>query len=612
LVAAIKLLFDHQQFLKTVSSEPGIYQMFDKTDRILYVGKAKNLKNRLSSYFRKSGLSIKTEALVAKIANIQVTITESESAALILEQSLIKALKPPYNVLLRDDKSYPYIFISDGDYPRVSMHRGAKRRKGQYFGPYPSAGAVYRTLNFLQKTFRIRPCDESVFQNRNRPCLQYQIDRCTAPCVNYISEESYQKDIHHSILFLQGKSEELMATLADRMERVSERLDFEAAALLRDQISGLRRIQSEYGIEAKNNNIDIFAIQKKSGWVCVHIMYLRDGRIIGSKSYFDENKLEVESALFLLAFMEQFYLASGDREIPREIIVNQTLPAENQQLFLDVLSNKAGRKVSLTHKVKAQRYKWLALASTAAEQNLQQKLASKANLYQRFLSLQELLELDETPQRLECFDVSHSSGELTVASCVVFNQTGPLKSDYRRFNIEDIQPGDDYAAMEQLLRRRYTRIQQEEGKLPDVQIVDGGKGQLNKARAVMAELGIQQVYLMGIAKGTTRKAGFETLILEDGREISLSSDLPGLHLLQEIRDEAHRFAITGHKQRRDKKRRTSSLGSIPNVGSKRSRQLLRHFGGLQEIQRASLDDLARVPGISKKIAENIYSAFRND
>ena len=605
-------LFDSRQFLKTVSTQAGIYQMFDKKDKILYVGKAKNLKKRLGSYFRESGLTIKVQALVAKIANIQVTITESESAALILEQNLIKTLRPPYNILLRDDKSYPYIFISDGNYPRIGFHRGAKRQKGQYFGPYPSSGAVYQTLNFLQKTFRIRQCEDSVFKNRSRPCLQYQIHRCTAPCVDYISPESYQNDILHSVLFLQGKSDQLTTQLADEMEQASERLDFEKAALLRDQISALRRIQSEYGVEAKNKNIDIFAIHKKSNWICVHILYVRDGRIIASKSYFDENKLEMNCDSFLLAFMEQFYLASSTREIPREIIINQKLATSNKQLFLDVLMDKTGHKISLTDQVRAQRYKWLMLASTTAEQNLRQKLGSKANLRQRFINLQELLELDEVPERLECFDISHSSGELTVASCVVFDQNGPLKSDYRRFNIEGIQPGDDYAAMEQLLMRRYTRLQKSEGKLPDVQIVDGGKGQLNKARAVMAELGIHQVYLMGIAKGTTRKAGFEKLILEDDREITLSSDSSGLHLLQEIRDEAHRFAITGHKQRRDKKRRTSTLETIPGVGAKRRRQLLRHFGGLQEIQRASLDDLTRVPGISKKIAENIYSILRNE
>ena len=604
--------FDSKQFLKTVSTDSGIYQMFDVADKILYVGKAKNLKKRLTSYFRKSGLSIKTQALVSKIANIQITVTESESAALVLEQNLIKALKPPYNILLRDDKSYPYIFISDGDYPRISSHRGAKRKKGRYFGPYPSAGTVYRSLNFLQKTFRIRQCEDSVFRNRSRPCLQYQIQRCTAPCVDYIDPEGYQADIEHSVLFLQGKSNQLMRTLADEMDSASKNLEFERAAELRDKISALRRIQSEYGVEAQGKNIDVFAVCKKSNLLCVHVMYIRDGRIIGSKSYFDDNKLDHSSNDYLLAFMEQFYIASQLREIPHEIIVNEELPSKEKLTFFEVLSEKAGRKINIAHQVKAQRYKWLSLAVTAAEQNLMQQLGSKANLRQRFETLQDVLALDELPERLECFDISHSSGELTVASCVVFNQQGPLKSDYRRFNIEDITPGDDYAAMEQALTRRYTRIQKGEGVLPDVLLIDGGKGQLSKAKAVLAELAVHQVFLLGIAKGTTRKAGFETLIFEDGRELILEADSPGLHLLQEIRDEAHRFAITGHKQRRDKKRRTSNLEGIPGVGAKRRRELLRHFGGLQAIERASIEDLSKVPGISKKIAEDIYTALRNE
>lgn len=585
--------------------------MFDAADKILYVGKAKNLKNRLGSYFHKTGVSPKTRALVAKIANIQVTMTESESAALVLEQNLIKALKPPYNILLRDDKSYPCIFISDADYPRLGYHRGARRKKGQYFGPYPGAGAVQQTLSFLQKTFRVRQCEDSVYRNRSRPCLQYQIDRCTAPCVGLISQQEYQQDIDRVTLFLQGKSGQLMQRLADEMESASEQLQFEKAALLRDQITALRQIQSDYEFEASNNTIDIFAVFKRSGQLCIHVMYIRDGRIIGSKSYFHEDKLGNNPGDFLQAFMEQFYLAGTTRDMPNEIVTNQCLSADGRQLLGRALAEKTGRKIPIVHKVRAQRQKWLRLASGAAEQNLLQRLGTKAGLRRRYTDLQNILQLDEVPERMECFDSSHSSGELTVASCVVFDSQGPLKSDYRRFNITDITPGDDYAAMEQALTRRYLRIQKGEGKLPDLLVIDGGKGQLGKAREVMAELGIVQVTLLGIAKGTTRKAGFETLILEDGREITLTSDSPGLHLLQELRDEAHRFAITGHKQRRDKKRRTSPLEEIPGVGAKRRRELLRHFGGLQAITSASLDELSKVPGISKKIAEDIYSALRN-
>lgn len=604
--------FDAQQFLKNVNTQPGVYQMFDVNDKILYVGKAKNLKNRLSSYFRSSGLSVKTQALVVKIANIQVTITESESAALVLEQNLIKALKPPYNILLRDDKSYPYILVTDQSYPRLTVHRGAKNRKGDYFGPYPSAGAVYQSINFLQKTFRIRQCEDSVFNNRSRPCLQYQIKRCTAPCVDFISEEDYKRDIQSSSLFLQGKSDTLLQQLADEMEKAASELNFEKAALLRDQIAALRRVQSESIIENESSNIDIFAIYKKAHHCCIHLVFVRSGRIIGSKSHFHEDKLGESAENFLLAFMEQYYLASKVREMPHEIIVNVAISTMGKALLSEALVDKAKRNIPITHNVKTQRYKWLQLATQAAEQNILQHLGTKANLLQRFQTLADTLDMEEIPRRLECFDISHSSGELTVASCVVFNQQGPLKSDYRRFNIDGVKPGDDYAAMEQALSRRYTRLQKGEAEFPDLLVVDGGKGQLGKAKSVLAELGVHQVSLLGIAKGTTRKAGFETLVLENGLEIVLNSDSPALLLLQELRDEAHRFAITGHKQRRDKKRKTSSLEGIPGVGSKRRRDLLRHFGGLQEVAKASVEDLSKVPGISKKIAENVYSVLRNE
>lgn len=609
--------FDYKQFLKTVSTGPGIYQMFDANEKILYVGKAKNIKNRLSSYFRvsdsaKSGLTIKTRVLVEKIANIQVTITESESAALVLEQNLIKALKPPYNISLRDDKSYPYIFISDGDYPRIGFHRGARKKKGSYFGPYPSAGSVYQSLNFLQKTFRVRQCEDSVFKNRSRPCLQYQINRCTAPCVNLIEADQYQKDIKHTEMFLKGKSNELMQQLANEMEAASAELEFEQAAFLRDQITALRNIQSGHSMEAGTGNIDVFSLFKKSTHVCIHAVFIRDGRILGSKSYFHEDKLDTPQEHYLLSFIEQFYLSNKNRELPHEIIVNQSIAIDDKKALIEVLAERVQRKIMISHNVRSQRQKWLMLASNAAEQNLLQQLGTKASLLKRFECLQEILSLDELPERLECFDISHSSGELTVASCVVFNQQGPIKSDYRRFNIEGITGGDDYAAMEQALTRRYTRIQKGEGILPDVLVIDGGKGQLGKAKAVLEELGVSQLILLGIAKGTTRKAGFETLVFTDGTEKTLNGDSPALHLLQELRDESHRFAITGHKQRRDKKRVTSSLEGIPGVGAKRRRELLRHFGGLQAIERASMDDLLKVPGISKKIADDIYSALRNE
>ena len=604
--------FDYKQFLKTVSTGPGVYQMFDDKEKILYVGKAKNLKKRLSSYFRTSGLSIKTQALVEKIANIQVTLSESESAALVLEQGLIKSLKPPYNILYRDDKSYPYIFISDGDYPRLGFHRGLQKKKGVYYGPYPNAGSVYQTLNLLQKIFRIRQCEDSVFQNRSRPCLQYQIDRCTGPCVDLISRTQYRYDIEHVELFLKGKSNELMQALANDMESESSKLNFEKAATIRDQIMRLRQIQSGHDAEQGSGSIDVFALFKRENQICIHVMFVRDGRILGSKSHFYQNKLDESAEDFLLSFLEQFYLSNSQREIPREIVVNIAIPVDAQGILLGVLKDRSKSKTSISYNVKSQRQKWLSLAVAAAEQNLLQQITSKANQRQRFETLKETLALEETPERLECFDISHSSGELTVASCVVFSQQGPLKSDYRRFNIEGITAGDDYAAMEQALTRRYTRLQKGEGVLPDILVIDGGKGQLSTARSVLAELGVQQVLLLGIAKGTTRKAGFETLITEEGKERILDADSPALHLLQELRDEAHRFAITGHKNRRDKKRKTSTLEDIPGIGAKRRRELLRYFGGLQAVSQASAAEIAKVPGISKKIAEDIYSALRNE
>jgi excinuclease ABC subunit C len=604
--------FDFQQFLKTVTRQAGVYQMFGSDEKILYVGKAKNLKNRLSSYFRQAEQPIKTQALVEKIAHIQVTITETETAALVLEQNLIKALRPPYNILLKDDKSYPYIFISAGAYPRISFHRGMKRKKGDYYGPFPNASAVYQSLSFIQKTFRVRQCEDSVFANRTRPCLQYQINRCTAPCVKFIDEAAYQEDMAHAALFLKGEAGELMSQLADKMESAAAGLEFEQAGHYRDQISALRQIQTDHDIESGKGQIDIFAMAYQGGWICIHLLYIRHGRILGSKSFFPHNKLDLPPNEFLAGFLEQFYIAYQNRELPKEVIINYPLERDQKALLEAAITERHGKKVILSHKVRAQRNKWLLTAVTAAEQNLVAHLNTKQNLQQRFIALQEVLSLDEIPQRLECFDISHTFGELTVASCVVFDQNGALTSDYRRFNIDGITGGDDYAAMEQALSRRYTRLQEGEGVLPDILVIDGGRGQLNTARAVLSELGVNQVMIVGIAKGTTRKAGFETLILESGKEKVLNSDSAALHLLQEIRDEAHRFAITGHKQRRDKKRKTSTLEGIEGVGAKRRRELLRHFGGIQEVKSASIDDLAKVAGISKKIAEDIYSALHNE
>lgn len=601
--------FDSERFLASTSQQPGVYQMFATDGKILYVGKAKNLKKRLASYFRATGLTAKTMALVSRIARIEVTITQSETEALILEHNLIKANRPPYNILLRDDKSYPYIFISSGeDFPRIAFHRGAKKNQGDYYGPYPNVSAARESLAFLQKTFRVRPCEDSVFHNRTRPCLQYQIKRCTAPCVNLISVKDYQFDIQHTRMLLSGQSDELMKDLANSMEQAAEQLAFEKAAGFRDQITALRNVQSQQIIEEGHGDIDVISAVMRSGMTCVHVLFIRQGRILGSRSYYPSANLAENESELLLEFIGQFYLAHQHRDFPKEIIVSHVLAVEGQDVLQKALQQIANRQIQISHQVRSHRASWLRMALEAAEQNLIAHMQAKQNSLSRFAALQDALNLDEMPERLECFDISHTGGELTVASCVVFDTRGPLKSDYRRFNIEGITPGDDYAAMEQALTRRYTRLQNGEGKLPDILFIDGGKGQLGIAKQVLADLAVQDVLLIGIAKGSTRKAGFETLIEGDtDREIVLSGDSPALHLIQHIRDESHRFAITGHKQRRDKKRNTSSLEEIPGIGPKRRRELLRHFGGLTEIRNASVADLAKVAGINQYLAEEIYA-----
>ena len=603
--------FDHRSFLRNLTRQPGVYQMYDDTDAILYVGKAKNLKNRVSSYFQKTGLSPKTRALVRRIANIEVTVAASEADALVLEQNLIKAQRPPYNILLRDDKSYPYILLSNhADFPRISLHRGPKNKQGRYFGPFPSAGAVRESLHFLQKTFQVRQCEDSVFKNRTRPCLQYQIGRCRGPCVDLVSPADYAGDVHHTELFLQSRSDVLHEELVADMEQASAAMDFERAAQLRDQITALRRVQSQTTAESGDRDVDVIAAAVAGGIVCVHVLFVRKGRVLGSKSYFPKDHLGDDEAGLLSQFVPQFYFGMQKLEMPPEAIVSHMPP--DSEAITAAIKAVTGRNFDLYQSVRAHRAKWLAMAVEAAEQNLRNRLGSQAVFVAKFEALQQIMGLEELPERIECFDISHSSGERPVASCVVFNSAGSAKSEYRRFNIKDITPGDDYAAMEQAITRRYSRLQKENIELPTILVVDGGKGQLSKARAVKAELGLADMALLGIAKGTTRKAGFETLIFEDGRERVLGSDDPALHLLQQIRDEAHRFAITGHKRARDKSRRTSTLEDIAGVGPKRRRQLLQQFGGLQELRRASIEEIARVPGISKKLAEEVYTILHSE
>ncbi|HEY7775440.1 MAG TPA: excinuclease ABC subunit UvrC [Kineobactrum sp.] len=597
--------FDATSFLQRLTTRPGVYQMYDAEGKLLYVGKARNLRSRVSSYFRASGLTTKTMALVAKISDIQVTVTSTEVDALLLEHNLIKSHRPPYNILLRDDKSYPYIFLSANDeFPRLTLHRGTKRRKGSYFGPYPSASAVRESLHFLQKVFRVRQCEDSFFRNRSRPCLQHQIGRCTAPCVGLVSPEDYARQVEDTALFLGGKSQELMVRLADDMERAAEALEYEKAAVYRDQLSQLQHVQASQGIEGSVGELDILAVSVESGRACVQVLFIRNAQVLGSKSYYPPLKLDESGAEVLAAFLPQFYLAAA-RPIPGEIIVNE-LP-EDSAILAEALSSKAGRKVTIRARVREARARWLQLAVQTAQTNLSSHLAGRQSTLERLQRLQDVLGLPELPQRMECFDISHSSGEATVASCVVFDASGPRKSDYRRFNIEGVTAGDDYAAMQQALERRYRRLQAGEGSLPDILFIDGGKGQVSQAMSVMEELQLPSVEVVGIAKGTTRKAGFEMLIRgQTGAEQQLRGDDPALHLIQYIRDEAHRFAITGHRARRDKARGRSTLEGVPGVGAKRRRELLRHFGSAQGVGNANVEELKKITGISATLAQQIY------
>jgi len=579
--------------------------------RLLYVGKAKNLKKRLASYFRKTGLAPKTAALVGKIHQVETTITSNETEALLLEQTLIKEWRPPYNILLRDDKSYPYVFLSDGEFPRLSIHRGAKKAKGRYFGPYPSAGAIRESLSLLQKAFFVRQCEDSYFKNRTRPCLQHQIKRCKAPCVRLVEPDEYAEDVRHSVMFLEGRSNQLSNELSSSMEKAAMNLQFEEAAQLRDQIALLRRVQDQQSMEGGSGDVDVIAAFINPGGACVHLISVRAGRVLGSKNFFPQVGIEEEVAEVMSAFLSQYYLGSSERDLPTELIVN--VVPEDHEALIDAIDTLRGRELSISHRVRGTRARWQQLAVTNAEQALGARLANRQHVTARFEALAEVLELDEPPQRLECYDISHSSGEATVASCVVFGPEGPIKSDYRRYNIEGVTAGDDYAAMHQALTRRFSKIKDGEGKLPDVLLVDGGKGQLNMARDVLNELAVPDLILLGVAKGTTRKAGFETLYLNDvAHEFTLKGDSPALHLIQQIRDEAHRFAITGHRARRGKTRRTSTLEGVAGVGPKRRRELLKHFGGLQELARASVEEIAKAPGISKKLAESIYANLHSE
>ncbi|MGO3004072.1 MAG: excinuclease ABC subunit UvrC [Halomonas sp.] len=602
------MTFDSKQFLSSVSTSPGVYRMLDEQSNTLYVGKAKRLKARLSSYFR-GQLNTKTQAMVGRIADVQVTVTRTETEALLLEQTLIKQLRPPYNILLRDDKSYPFVFVTDRHaYPALEYKRARQRRDdGRYLGPYPSSGAVRESLSLMQKIFHIRNCEDSVFAHRSRPCLQYQIQRCSAPCVDYISAEDYRRDLEHAVMCLEGKSENVTQELVAAMEAASKALNFEEAARLRDQVQQLRQLQQRQFVDTGGGDADIFALATRPGALGVSVLSVRDGRLLGARHHTPKNDLDLPMEILLTEVVSQYYFGQP-HNVPSEVITSH--PLEDSDLIAEALTQQAGKRIRVTSQVRGHRAQWQQLAITNAEQQLASHLANQTQLTQRFSALQKALELDEIPQRLECFDISHSHGEATVASCVVFDHQGPRKSDYRHFRIEGVAAGDDYAAMQQALTRRLKRVKSGEAVAPDILIVDGGKGQLNMARGVFKALDITNIILLGVAKGTTRKAGLESLFLETAdNPLNLDPSSPALHLIQHIRDESHRFAIAGHRAQRDKARRTSTLQDIPGVGPKRRRELLRFFGGLQGVQKASRDELIRVPGINAALAESIYRAL---
>jgi len=584
--------------------------MLDAEATVIYVGKARNLKKRVSSYFTKRQESPKTRALVGQIRGIEVTVTHTEGEALLLENNLIKQLKPRYNIVFRDDKSYPYLYLStDKAYPRLSFHRGARRGKGRYFGPYPSAGSARQALNLVQKLFQLRQCDESFFNNRSRPCLQFQIKRCTAPCVDYISERDYADDLKYALMFLQGRNEEVIDALLKPMQAAADSLEYERAAHYRDQISNLRKVQEQQHITTAKGEIDIIACSVSSGMACIQIFFIRGGQNLGNKGFFPRHGKEEQAEDIVTAFISQYYLSGrADRQIPATILVSHE--PEDRAMFEQLLSDQSGRKVKIQHNFRGERGQWMMMARENASIALQQRQRQKDNHQDRLDALRRALHLDEEIERIECFDISHTGGEATVGSCVVFGIEGALRSDYRRFNIKDIKAGDDYAAMKQVISRRYTRVRKEEGKLPDLILIDGGKGQISSSREILGELQLQSIALVGVAKGPTRKPGLEVLILSDGKqEMRLPANSAALHLIQEIRDEAHRFAITGHRQRRKLARDRSPLEHVPGIGAKRRQQLIRHFGGMQGIARAGVEDLAKVAGINKNLAQKIYDAF---
>jgi excinuclease ABC subunit C len=619
--------FDGRAYARDLTPAPGVYRMYAADDSLLYVGKAASLKKRVASYFTKA-LPTRTALMVSQIARMDVTVTRTPSEALLLENQLIKSLRPRYNVLLRDDKSYPFVVLTREAWPRIAVHRGPRSLPGRYFGPYPSVLAVRETLNLMQKIFRLRSCEDSVFRNRSRPCLQHQIGRCSAPCVGMVQARDYADAVRQASMFLDGRSDDLTAELSASMEQASERLDFEDAARLRDLIASIRKLQSRQYVDGSAADLDVLAVAMKGAQACVLLLMFRDGRNLGTRSFFPKTNGEDSAEEVLGAFVSQYY---AEQTPPREIVLDRDIP--ERALIEDALGVSAGRKVQIKTSVRGDRAGYLDLVRRNAEMSLATELGSNAAQRARAEALRDMLGLGEVPQRIECFDISHTMGEATVASCVVFDADGAVRSQYRRYNIEGIEPGDDYAAMHQALERRFrravearadaegsdggdasdsseaARARANAGVLPDVLLIDGGAGQVAQAQAVLADLGVTGVMIVGVAKGEARRAGDETLLLPDGRELHPGAASPGLQLVQQVRDEAHRFAITGHRGRRQKARTTSKLEDIPGIGPRRRANLLRHFGGLGGLKAAGIEDIARVEGINAALAERIYASL---
>jgi len=588
--------------IATVPHLPGVYRMLNAAQDVLYVGKARDLKKRVTSYFQKTGLDPRIQSMVSQVRGIEITVTRSESEALLLENNLIKTFAPRYNILYRDDKSYPYLQITGHAYPKLGFYRGPLDKPHRYFGPFSSASAVRESIQLMQKVFRLRTCEDTVFSNRSRPCLLHQIRRCSAPCVGLIDTASYADDVRNAELFLLGRDDEVLDKLDRQMQAAAENLAFETAAAYRDQIRALRGVrQTQFVSSERARDVDIVALASDSGMLCVNLVTIRGGMHRGDKSFFPEHAEGYDEAVALEAFLSQHY---PNREVPPLILVNRDIDTEG---LSQLLSEQAGHPVQISSSNSGERRKWLDMAQTNAQVSMQQRLHLQATQEARLSSLQEALGLPASAQRIECFDISHTMGEATVASCVVWDEGGMRNGDYRHYNIQGVAPGDDYGAMREVLDRRYRRVVSGEGRIPDLILVDGGKGQVSSAVSVLEELGLGQVALVGVAKGVERKAGLEQLILPGKEEaLRLPRDHAGLHLIQQIRDEAHRFAITGHRGRRAKVRRTSTLENIEGVGAKRRQKLLARFGGLRGLTSASVDDLEQVEGISRALAERIY------